>query len=117
LHKHIKQVLLLKNIVTREELQNDDEFIDIQEDVKEECSGHGMVERVIIPRSREGYRSSAEGNVYVAFADILSAQRASAALSGRKFGDRIVTVDFVSLFCPFLLLFFVVAYLPLFVLV
>ena len=89
-------MLLLKNIVTREELQNDDEFADIQDDVKEECSSHGAVERVIIPRSKEGYRSSAEGNVYVAFADVYSAQRASAALTGRKFGDRIVTVDFVS---------------------
>ncbi len=92
------QVLLLKNIVTREELQDNNEYVDIKEDVKEECSSYGSVESIVIPRAKDGFKESAEGNVYVSFTDISSAQKASVALSGRKFADRIVTVDYVSLY-------------------
>ena len=84
--------------MTSDELQDNNEYVDIKEDVKEECSSSGSVESIVIPRAKDGFKESAEGNVYVSFTDISSAQKASVALSGRKFADRIVTVDYVSAF-------------------
>jgi splicing factor U2AF subunit len=91
------QVLLLKNIVTREELADDGEFEDIQEDVKGECSTYGIIESIIIPRERDGFRASAEGSIYVMYQNADMARAASAALSGRKFANRIVSVEYVRI--------------------
>ena len=85
---------MLKNMVTAEELRDDDEFLEICEDVKEECSQHGSVNSVLIPRAKENYPVHCEGSVYVEFHDTESAQKAAFALSGRKFADRTVNVDF-----------------------
>ena len=73
-----------------------------------------------MPRAKENYPAHVEGNVYVQFrmaqevimnqlflyhffVKVISnlyaqAQTASAALSGRKFADRMVLVDYVSLY-------------------
>ncbi len=82
--------------MTREELADDGEFEDIQEDVKGECSTYGVIESMIIPRERDGFRASTEGSIYVMYQNPDMARAASAALSGRKFANRIVTVDYVS---------------------
>lgn len=95
------KVILLKNIVTREELQDDSEFEDILEDVKGECSSYGTVEAIIIPRAKDGFNLSAEGSVYVQYVTPEMARSAAIALSGRKFADRTVTVEFVSIFFAF----------------
>ena len=83
-------------MVTVQELQDNEEYNDICEDVYEECSQYGKVISVIIPRTREGYSKSSEGNIYVQFADINIAQRAVSVLSGKKFQDRVVIARFVS---------------------
>jgi hypothetical protein len=44
------KVLLLLNMVQESELSNDEEFADIIADVRDECSKHGQVIRVVIPR-------------------------------------------------------------------
>jgi splicing factor U2AF subunit len=90
------KVLLLKNIITKEELQNDSEFEDVQEDVKDECSTYGVVEAVILPRGKDGFSAAAEGSVYVKYATAEMARTAALALSGRKFAERTVVVEYVS---------------------
>jgi hypothetical protein len=47
------KVLKLANMVTRADLQDDQEYIDIVEDVKAECSQYGAVKDVLIPRAKE----------------------------------------------------------------
>jgi splicing factor U2AF subunit len=82
--------------VNRSEIQNDDEYFDILDDVREECSQHGRVINVLIPRTKDGHPSAAEGSVFVEFADIESAKKAANSLKGRKFADQIVIVNYVS---------------------
>jgi splicing factor U2AF 65 kDa subunit len=94
-------VLLLKNLVDKNEIQDDNEHFDILDDVKSECSQHGHVRSVIIPRVKDGYPVSAEGSVFVEFGDVESAKRASQSLKGRKFADRMVLADYVSLLSLF----------------
>ena len=88
------QVLVLKNMVTPDELQDDQEFGEICEDVKDECAQHGAVLSVLIPRVKENFPQQCEGSVFVEFDRADLAQKAALALSGRKFADRTVDVDY-----------------------
>ncbi len=87
------RVLKMSNMVTSEEIQNDSEYADIMEDVRLECSDHGAVIRVLIPRRKENYPAHAEGNIFVEFTNVDGASAAKRALTGRKFDNRTVVVE------------------------
>ena len=89
-----KRVLKLRNLVSHEELEDDAEFADISEDIRLECSDHGQVLRVFIPRVKDGYPSSVEGFIFVEFANGKSAQNAAINLDGRKFAENVVEVEY-----------------------
>lgn len=61
------EVLCLMNMVTPEELLDDDEFYDIVEDVKEECSKFGEVKSLEIPRPVDGVEVPGLGKVNIIF--------------------------------------------------
>ena len=86
-------MLKMSNMVTSEEIQNDSEYADIMEDVRLECSDHGAVIRVLIPRRKENYPAHAEGNIFVEFTNVDGASAAKRALTGRKFDNRTVVVE------------------------
>lgn len=48
------EVLCLLNMVTPDELKDEEEYEDILEDIKEECNKYGVVRSVEIPRPIEG---------------------------------------------------------------
>lgn len=48
------EVLCLLNMVTPDELREEDEYEDILEDIKEECNKYGVVRSVEIPRPIDG---------------------------------------------------------------
>lgn len=48
------EVLCLMNMVTAEELVDEEEYEDILDDIKEECSKYGIVKSIEIPRPIEG---------------------------------------------------------------
>lgn len=83
-------------MVTHDDLSNDAEYEEIKEDVRLECSDHGQVLSVVIPRLKDGYPPSTEGHIYVEFAITECAKMAAMALNGRKFADRTVVVQYVS---------------------
>lgn len=87
-------MILLTSLVTKEELIDVSEYEDIVDDVRHECSQYGTVINVIIPRTIDGYPQECEGSVYVEFASAEMAKTAAIALSGRKFADRTVVVDY-----------------------
>lgn len=87
-------MIILKNMVTPDELRDDEEFAEIVEDVKDECAHHGPVLSVLIPRAKEHFPVECEGSVFVEFQSADAAQKAAVALSGRKFADRTVDVDY-----------------------
>jgi splicing factor U2AF subunit len=55
------EVLCLMNMVTEEELTNDEEYEEIVEDIKEECNKYGNVISAEIPRP--GYEERGIGKV------------------------------------------------------
>ncbi|GLE10455.1 hypothetical protein PINS_up022577 [Pythium insidiosum] len=90
------RVIKLQEMVTVPELEDDEEYADILDDIKCECERFGAVQSIVIPRPRDGHPPSAVGNVFVEFGDLESAQRASRELHGRGFGDRTVLVEFMD---------------------
>ena len=109
------RILLMLNMVVPEELGDDQEYADILEDVKEECSKYGPVEDLRIPRPvkkdktkwGEGGRDAAlaaqradeaagVGRVYVKFMDPDGAAAALRALAGRSFAGRSIIATLLS---------------------
>jgi len=71
--------------------------LEIVEDVTEECAKYGVVEEIKVPRPSMGSRQSAGvGKIFVKYDVPASAQKAMAALAGRKFADRTVVTTYFS---------------------
>lgn len=87
-------VLCLLNMVQPEELEDEEEYDDILEDVREECSKYGFVKSLEIPRPIKGVEVPGVGKIFVEFNSILDCQKAQQALSGRKFANRSVVTSY-----------------------
>ncbi|ROT39758.1 hypothetical protein SODALDRAFT_293254 [Sodiomyces alkalinus F11] len=91
----ISRVLQLLNMVTPDELLDNDDYEEIMEDVRDECSKYGNILEVKIPRATSGSRQSAGvGKIYVKYETKESTQAALKALAGRKFADRTVVTTY-----------------------
>ncbi|KAB7495671.1 Splicing factor U2AF subunit [Armadillidium nasatum] len=88
------EVLCLMNMVTCDELKEDDEYEDIVEDIREECNRYGIVRSVEIPRPVEGVEVPGVGKVFVEFNSVLDSQKAQQNLTGRKFANRVVVTSY-----------------------
>lgn len=115
------RVLQLLNMVTPEELMDNDDYegkntlernyvsvgtylticLEICDDVRDECEKYGPVLDMKIPRPSGGSRQSAGvGKIYVKFDNVESTTKALKALAGRKFSDRtVVTTYFPEVRC------------------
>lgn len=90
----LTEVLCLMNMVTADELGDDEEYEDIVEDVKEECQKYGMVRSLEIPRPYQGVDVPGVGKIFVEFMNAGEAKKAQEALSGRKFANRVVMTQY-----------------------
>lgn len=108
--KHEKsRVLCLLNMVTSDELINDDDYegtlqaapplwkaanhiSEIKEDVEEECAKYGPIVEVKIPRPAGARTNPGVGKIYIKYENAESAQKAISALAGRQFSRRTVVV-------------------------
>ncbi|RLN66262.1 hypothetical protein BBP00_00002334 [Phytophthora kernoviae] len=89
------RVIVLLNMVTPEELDDEEEYADILDDIKGECERFGTVASLLLPRPRDGV-PSAVGKVFIEFGDVQSAQSAATELHGRGFSNRTVAVEFMD---------------------
>ncbi|KAF9107582.1 U2 small nuclear RNA auxiliary factor 2 [Mortierella sp. GBA35] len=87
-------VLQLLNMVSPEELEDDNEYEDIVEDIRDECSKFGHVLEVKIPRPVVGHVVPGVGKIFVKYSSAEETTVALGALSGRKFADRTVLTSF-----------------------
>lgn len=90
-------VIRLSNMTTPQELASDDECMELQEDVAEECNVYGVVRSVVIPRGNgdDGEpRGEEVGMVYVHFTHSEGAAKAKGAIAGRMFNGNIVKATF-----------------------
>ncbi|KAL3673425.1 hypothetical protein V7S43_001137 [Phytophthora oleae] len=89
------RVIVLLNMVTPEELEDEEEYADILDDIKGECERFGAVPSLLLPRLRDGV-PSAVGKVFVEFGDVQAAQSAATELHGRGFSNRTVAVEYMD---------------------
>ncbi|KAJ8319436.1 hypothetical protein KUTeg_004527 [Tegillarca granosa] len=88
------EVLCLMNMVMPEELEDEEEYEDILEDVKEECGKYGVVRSIEVPRPIKGVDVPGCGKIFVEFSSIIDCQKAQQALTGRKFSNRVVVTSY-----------------------
>lgn len=94
-HEHSRVICLL-NMVTSDELINDEEYEEIKDDVEEECGKYGPILEVKIPRPAGARSTAGVGKIYIKYQDVESAQKAMKALAGRQFSRRTVVVTELS---------------------
>ncbi|EGG12041.1 uncharacterized protein MELLADRAFT_41759 [Melampsora larici-populina 98AG31] len=100
------KVLQMLNMVNPEELVDDEEYKEILEDIKEECSKYGQIEDVKIPRpaknekGRMDLKSSESieglGKVFIKFERIEDCAQALSAIAGRQFAGRVIICAYAS---------------------
>mmetsp|Transcript_19966 Transcript_19966/g.25153 ORF Transcript_19966/g.25153 Transcript_19966/m.25153 type:complete len:699 (+) Transcript_19966:104-2200(+) len=89
------RVVCLTNMVTPEELVDDQEFEDIKEDVADECNKFGTVKSIEIPRpAAAGEHVPGLGKIFLEFADLVGASKARKSLAGRTFANKKVEATF-----------------------
>ena len=79
--------VLLKNMFRVEEETEDEWWVDIAEDVSEECAQFGKVQHVFVDRESQGF-------VYLKFGNVKAAEGAKNALHGRWFAGRTVSAEY-----------------------
>ncbi|CAK7200560.1 hypothetical protein SEUCBS139899_003257 [Sporothrix eucalyptigena] len=91
----VSRVVQLLNMVTADELVDQEDYEEICDDVRDECSKYGTVTSLKVPRPSGGSRQSAGvGKIFVKFDTPETATKALKALAGRKFSDRTVIATY-----------------------
>ena len=85
------RVIQFLNMVTSDDLTDNDEYEEIMNDIKTECSKYGTVLDMKIPRPiGNGTQNQGVGRVFVRFETQEDADKALTKISGRKFLERTI---------------------------
>ena len=88
-------VLALYNMILPEEVNDDQEYREICEDIETECAKFGQVRDIKIPRAPNSSRvPPGVGKIFVRYEDLKSCSKALQALAGRRFADRTVLTSY-----------------------
>eukprot|EP01015_Nassula_variabilis_P006719 TRINITY_DN1511_c0_g2_i7.p1 TRINITY_DN1511_c0_g2~~TRINITY_DN1511_c0_g2_i7.p1 ORF type:complete len:465 (-),score=82.15 TRINITY_DN1511_c0_g2_i7:110-1504(-) len=88
------RILVLKNIVEIHELEIDEEYASIMEDIKEECEKYGKVLSLKIPRPKKDEEIPGLGKIFVEFEKLEQSKDARKALTGKIFADHTVETSY-----------------------
>jgi len=91
-------VVCLSNMVTREDLEAEEDYTEIMDDVKQECSGFGIVRNIFIPRfdAPVPKHAAEAGKIFVEFETLEGAWTASQSIQGRKFNERVIKTEYIA---------------------
>ncbi|RKP09828.1 hypothetical protein THASP1DRAFT_34303 [Thamnocephalis sphaerospora] len=92
----VTTVVQLLNMVTPEELTDDQEYEEIMEDVREECERFGEVDEVRIPRPSKARTVAGVGKIFVKYKTTDGSSKAFSELAGRKFAERTVVTSYIT---------------------
>jgi splicing factor U2AF subunit len=84
------KIVELKNMLSPQDLENEEEYQDIMEDTKEECSQFGVLKSVIIPKAGQVGATK----IFLEYMTTEDAGKAIAGLAGRTFDGRKVTAEY-----------------------
>ena len=89
------RVLRMSNMVTEDDLKDDEEYEGLKEDILDECNNHGSVRSLVVPRPSmigEDIDCPGKGHIFVQFSNQEGAEKTKNAVSGRTFGGIAVVV-------------------------
>lgn len=89
---HKSRVLLLENCVTEDMIAKDEDYIDIIEDIKEECMLWGKLLEIVVPR--RGADPCGFNRVFLRYEKQQEADKCMLKSNARTFSDRSVTVRY-----------------------
>jgi len=90
------RILQLHNMVTPEDLVDNEDYDDICEDIREECQKFGKVIDVKVPRPAGSQNNPGIGRVFVRFENEQGCTKALKGLAGRRFCDRTVLTSYFA---------------------
>lgn len=82
-------VVCLKQMLTAQDLTNDDEYSEILEDTRDECSSFGTLKNIVIPRTGPGATK-----IFLEYMTVEDAAKAIGGLAGRTFDGRKVEAGY-----------------------
>lgn len=89
------RVIQFLNMISYEDLFEEDEIIQVKDDILTECKSYGEIISIEIPRPDEnGVATYGVGKIFVKFNHIIAAKQARYRMSGRKYNGRTVVVSF-----------------------
>lgn len=89
------RVVQFLNMLTPQDLMDDEEFEGIRSDLLQACNHFGEVLEMKIPRpDPQGIAGGAVGKAFVKFSHVVSAKQARFRLSGKRFNRRLVVASF-----------------------
>lgn len=89
------RILVLLNMVANEDLESDEEYSGLMEEVEEEVRKFGKLLSIQIPRKASGsIEPSAVGKIFLEYATNQDAANAEQELSGRQFGPNVVQASY-----------------------
>lgn len=88
------KVVALTEVVTPNQLEDDEEYQEILEDMRMECGKYGNLLNVVIPRPRAGETVPGLGKVFLDYSDTTGATKAKTSLHGRRFDENLVVAVF-----------------------
>lgn len=83
------RVVELKQMLTQQDLEDDEEYNDILEDTGDECSSFGTLKNIVIPRTGPGATK-----IFLEYLSAVDAGKAIAGLKGRTFDGRQVEATY-----------------------
>ncbi|GAB4831209.1 hypothetical protein Ancab_005219 [Ancistrocladus abbreviatus] len=93
--EHPTKILCLTEVVSADDLRDDNEYEEILEDMREECGKFGTLVNVIIPRPHnDGEHISSVGKVFLEYTNEAGCANAKSMLGGRKFGGNTVNAAY-----------------------
>lgn len=93
--RQVTRVVELQNVVTEQELADDEEYREVVEDTEEEARKFGALQKVVVPRPGAA-KADGVGRVYLVFVEVKDAEKAFAAMNGREFDGRTVSAAYVG---------------------
>lgn len=92
------RTLMLKELVSKRELQDDDDFADVATDIEVECAllSEDRIVSIWIPRPERGRDVPGVGSAFVRFDSVVGASTCRRLMSGRSYAGQEFEVDFFS---------------------
>eukprot|EP00586_Coscinodiscus_wailesii_P020933 CAMPEP_0172491044 /NCGR_PEP_ID=MMETSP1066-20121228/21718_1 /TAXON_ID=671091 /ORGANISM="Coscinodiscus wailesii, Strain CCMP2513" /LENGTH=188 /DNA_ID=CAMNT_0013259865 /DNA_START=438 /DNA_END=1004 /DNA_ORIENTATION=+ len=85
------RTLMLNNIVSYEDLDEDEDYIETVDDIRSECSQYGSLKRICVPRF--GVHAT---KVFLEYNNVDDAVNAHDKLKNKTFDEKITAVEFVE---------------------